>query len=72
MREVLAVTQEELAARLGKRQPTVSRIERQGDARVSTVRAYIEALGGELELRARFPGWSARIRQFEGEPPGER
>jgi predicted transcriptional regulator len=48
------VTQVELADVLGVRQPNVSRIERQEDLFVSTLRQYVEALGGRLELTAVF------------------
>ena len=65
LREAAAVTQTELAQRLGKRQPAISRLERQDDALISTLREYIAALGGELELRARFPGWAVRLKEFE-------
>lgn len=48
------VTQEQLAEALEVTQPNVSRVEHQGDLYLSTLRSYIEALGGELELRAVF------------------
>jgi transcriptional regulator with XRE-family HTH domain len=48
-------TQEDLAARLGVGQDTVSRIERRSDMLLSTLRRYVEAMGGYLELIARFP-----------------
>ena len=48
-------TQEELAASLGVGQDTVSRIEQRSDVLLSTLRRYVEAMGGELELVARFP-----------------
>ncbi len=47
-------TQEELGQALGVRQPAVARMEKRPDMYVSTLRAVIEALGGELELIARF------------------
>ena len=31
---------------------------------VSTLRKYIEAMGGELDIIARFPEGAVRIRQF--------
>jgi Holliday junction resolvase len=31
---------------------------------VSTLRRFIEAMGGELEIAARFPGNAVRIRNF--------
>jgi transcriptional regulator with XRE-family HTH domain len=55
LREAVQRTQEDLAARLGVGQDTVSRIERRSDILLSTLRRYIEAMGGELNLVARFP-----------------
>ena len=49
------VTQVELAERLGKRQSTVSEIERRDDVYLSTLREYVEALGGELAIEVVFP-----------------
>ena len=54
LREAAAVTQVELADRLGRNQSSVSRIERQDDLYLSTLREYVEALGGQLDLVARF------------------
>lgn len=48
------VTQQELADRLGTTQPEISKLERRRDVRLSTMRAYVAALGGRLELAARF------------------
>jgi hypothetical protein len=39
----------------------VSRIEHREDLQISTLRRYIEALGGELELTARFADQTVRI-----------
>jgi transcriptional regulator with XRE-family HTH domain len=55
LRQAVARTQEELATSLGVGQDTVSRIERRSDILLSTLRRYVEAMGGELELVARFP-----------------
>lgn len=55
LREAVERTQEDLAARLGVGQDTVSRIERRSDILLSTLRRYVEAMGGELQLVARFP-----------------
>lgn len=49
------MTQEQVAEHLGTSRPNVSRIEREDDVRVSTLQRYVAALGGELELIARFP-----------------
>ena len=61
LREAVERTQEELAVSLGVGQDTVSRIERRSDILLSTLRRYVEAMGGELELVARFPNRSPLI-----------
>ncbi len=65
LREQQQISQVELAARLGIRQPTISKIERREDVNLSTLRRYIEALGGELHVTARFPNGAVEI----GAPP---
>lgn len=63
--EVARLTQEELAAQLGVQQAAVSKLERRSDTTVSTLRSAIEAMGGKLELIARFPDETVvRITQF--------
>jgi len=59
MREERGATQEEVAAGLGTSQPNVSRIEHEEDIFLSTLRDYIGALGGRLEVRAIFPDGQA-------------
>lgn len=54
LRKALHVTQAEVAARTGASQPEISRLERRDDALVSTIRAFVAALGADLELVARF------------------
>ncbi|MCL2467987.1 MAG: helix-turn-helix domain-containing protein [Micrococcales bacterium] len=56
IREAQGVTQKELAERLGLTQPTISTVE-SGDmdrSALATLRAYVEALGGQIEVAARF------------------
>ena len=55
LRLALQKTQEELAATLGVRQDTISRLERRSDMLLSTLRHYVESMGGKLELVAHFP-----------------
>ena len=55
-------TQGEVAIKLSTRQPGISRFERRRDPRVRSLVAYVAALGGTLDLVARFPGQSIRIR----------
>ena len=54
LRKALEISQVELAERLESEQPHISKLERQHDMYISTLRNYVEALGGELELRAKF------------------
>lgn len=68
LREHLRLTQGELGTRLGVRQGAVSKLERRGDMHVSTLRRLIEALGGELEIGARFP--DGRYQLLVGEEGG--
>lgn len=55
LRQAAKKTQIELAATLGVRQDTISRIEKRSDMLLSTLRHYIEGMGGTLELVAKFP-----------------
>ena len=72
LREAVERTQEELAASLGVGQDTVSRIERRSDILLSTLRRYVEAMGGELELVARFPNRSPLIIEHLAAKPATR
>lgn len=54
LRSKRKVTQEDLADRLGIKQPTISKLERREDVNLSTLRRYVEALGGELHVTAKF------------------
>lgn len=62
LREISGKTQEELAtaARIG--QSELSRAERRDDHLLSTVRRYVEGLGGELEVVARFGDRAVKLR----------
>jgi hypothetical protein len=64
-------SQQRLAELLEVTQPEVSKIEHRTDLYVSTLRSYIEAMGGELEIVARFPDGAVRVNQFrDTEAPG--
>ena len=65
MRHSVGLTQEDLAAALGIKQPTLSRLESQDDMQISTLRRLIQALGGKLEIIAHLPGGTIRISQFD-------
>ena len=65
IRKHVGLTQEELAANLGIRQPSLSKLEGQDDMQISTLRRLIEALGGQLEIIAHLPRGDIRISQFK-------
>ena len=46
------------------RRATISKLERRTDMYLSTLRSYIQAMGGDLEITARFPEGEIRIDQF--------
>ena len=70
LRQAVEQTQEELAASLGVGQDTVSRIEHRSDILLSTLRRYVEAMGGELNLVARFPNRPPLvIKHLAAKPP---
>lgn len=49
-------SQEQIAQSLGIKQPAVVKMERQADLYLSTLRRFVEAAGGTLELRVELPG----------------
>jgi transcriptional regulator with XRE-family HTH domain len=56
VRQALQQTQKTVAKKLGVGQDTVSRIERSGESmQLSTLRRYVTAMGGQVEVLARFP-----------------
>ncbi|MFZ4539115.1 XRE family transcriptional regulator [Propionivibrio sp.] len=55
LRQAVEQTQEDLATALGVGQDTISRLEKRSDMLLSTLRRYIESMGGKLELVAQFP-----------------
>ncbi len=55
MRKALEMTQETVAEALGIKQVNVSQMEKRSDLLLSTLRKYVKAMGGELELVVRFP-----------------
>lgn len=55
LRQAVAQTQQDLAASLGVGQDAISRLEKRSDMLLSTLRRYVEAMGGKLELVAQFP-----------------
>ena len=58
------MTQATIAATMDRSQGEVSQLERRTDCYVSTLRSYIEAMGGELDIVARFNDGAVKISQF--------
>ena len=55
LRQIAGKAQEDIATALNIKQPSVSKIEKQADMYLSTLRGYVEAIGGELELTVKLP-----------------
>ena len=55
LRQIAGKAQEDVAGALNIKQPSVSKIEKQADMYLSTLRGYIEAIGGKLELTVKLP-----------------
>ena len=55
LRRARAMTQDQLAADLNVGQASIAKLERRTDMYLSTLRRFVEAMGGELEIVARFP-----------------
>lgn len=64
LRQAQQMSQERLAELLSTKQANVSRMERRTDMYISTLRSYIKAMGGELDIIARFPDGEVHINQF--------
>ena len=56
LRKLARRSQEQIAQTLGVKQPSVLKMERQADLYLSTLRRFVEAAGGKLELRVELPG----------------
>lgn len=59
IRRARGMTQVTLASAMGVSQAQITKVEHQADLYVSTLRRFVEAMGGELELVARFPDGEA-------------
>jgi DNA-binding transcriptional regulator YiaG len=64
LRAARELTQEQLAQSLNVNQAAVSKLERRADMYVTTLRKFIEAMGGQLEIRAVFAEGSVRITEL--------
>jgi transcriptional regulator with XRE-family HTH domain len=69
LRQTAGKAQADIASALNITQPSVSKIERQTDMHLSTLRNYVEAIGGVLELTVRLPKRPALLIQHLGDLP---
>ena len=65
LRNARHLSQEQLAKTLSVKQSSVSKLEQRTDMYISTLRNFIKAMGGDLEIIARFPDGEILINQFE-------
>ncbi|EDN67573.1 conserved hypothetical protein [Beggiatoa sp. PS] len=59
-----SLSQENIAETLLMKQANISKMERRTDIYISTLRSYIEAMGGQLDIIARFPAGEVKINHF--------
>jgi len=71
LRRARGISQEELAKVLHIKQPNVAKLEKRTDIYISTLRATIEAMGGTLDIIARFPDGKVKITNFSSIDEGE-
>lgn len=64
LRRALALTQKDMAERLRVNQPAISKLEHREDVYLSSLRSYIEAVGGKLKIVAEFPEGEVAITSF--------
>jgi DNA-binding transcriptional regulator YiaG len=65
LRAARDLTQQHLAELLKVGQAAISKMERRSDMHISTLRQFVKAMGGQLEIRAVFPDGDVRISQFK-------
>ncbi|MCE4556863.1 XRE family transcriptional regulator [Roseateles cellulosilyticus] len=64
LRQARGLSQKVLAEVLHVQQPSIAKMEKRTDMYISTLRSHIEAMGGELEVVARFPDGAVKINNF--------
>ncbi len=64
LRLARGLSQKQLAEVLHVQQPSIAKLEKRTDMYLSTLRSHIEAMGGELEVVARFPDGAVKISNF--------
>jgi ribosome-binding protein aMBF1 (putative translation factor) len=64
LRRARGLSQEVLAKILNIKQPNIAKMEKRADMYISTLRTTIEAMGGTLDIMARFPDGTIKITNF--------
>ena len=64
LRRARGLSQEVLAKILNIKQPNIAKMEKRADMYISTLRSTIEAMGGTLDIMARFPDGTIKITNF--------
>ena len=64
LRNARGLSQKMLAEALHIQQPAIAKMEKRTDMYISTLRSHIEAMGGELDIIAKFPDGDVRIANF--------
>jgi DNA-binding XRE family transcriptional regulator len=64
LRNARGLSQQMLAEALHIQQPAIAKLEKRTDMYISTLRSHIRAMGGELEVIARFPDGDVIISNF--------
>ena len=64
LRQARHLTQESLSDTLNVGQAAVAKMEKRTDMYVANLRRFVEAMGGELEVVAKFPEGNVRINNF--------
>lgn len=72
LREARNLTQSQLAEVLEMDQGSVSKLEHRTDMYVSTLRRFVEAMGGSLDIRAVFPDGEVHIKHFKELAPAQK
>ena len=64
LRNARGLSQQMLAETLHIQQPAIAKLEKRADMYISTLRSHIRAMGGELDIIARFPDGDVKISNF--------
>ena len=64
LRQARGLSQKMLAEVLNVQQPSIAKMEKRTDMYLSTLRSHIEAMGGVLDIVARFPDGVVKISNF--------